>query len=117
MLLMLAAEITIPLGLDLYMPVPQENPLTRAKIEQGRRLFFDRRLSRDGSVSCSSCHDPERAFSDGRPSPSAWSTAKDAAILWPSSTAATAACFSGAGAGPPSQSRSLKPSRPASPPR
>src|SRR5437667_4472069 len=66
MLLMLAAAITIPLGLDLYMPVPQENPLTRAKIEQGRRLFFDRRLSRDGSVSCSSCHDPERAFSDGR---------------------------------------------------
>lgn len=30
------------------------------------RLFFDRRLSRDGSISCSSCHDPERAFSDGR---------------------------------------------------
>ena len=67
MLLLLAAAITIPLGLDLYLPVPEENPLTGAKIEQGRRLFFDRRLSRDGSVSCSSCHDPERAFSDGRP--------------------------------------------------
>ncbi len=51
---------------DLYVPVPEENPLTPENIELGRRLFFDRRLSRDGSVSCSSCHDPERAFSDGR---------------------------------------------------
>src|SRR5882724_11818464 len=66
MLLLLAAAITIPLGLDLYMPVPEENPLTTESVELGRRLFFDRRLSRDGSVSCSSCHDPERAFSDGR---------------------------------------------------
>ena len=60
-----AAE-RIPLGLDLYMPVPEENPLTDEKIELGRRLFFDRRLSRDGSISCVSCHDPDRAFSDGR---------------------------------------------------
>jgi cytochrome c peroxidase len=67
MLLLFAAAITIPLGLDLYVPVPEDNPLTVEKIELGRRLFFDRRLSRDGSVSCSSCHDPERAFSDGRP--------------------------------------------------
>src|SRR4029434_6699475 len=48
------------------MPVPEENPITAEKIDLGRRLFFDRRLSRDGSVNCSSCHDPERAFSDGR---------------------------------------------------
>src|SRR6266542_1251301 len=67
MLLLLAAAVTIPLGLDLYMPVPVDNPLTTETIEQGRRLFSDRRLSRDGSISCSSCHDPERAFSDGRP--------------------------------------------------
>ena len=66
MLLLFAAAIAIPLGLDLYMPVPEENPVTSEKIDLGRRLFFDRRLSRDGSVSCSSCHDPERAFSDGR---------------------------------------------------
>lgn len=66
MLLLLAAAITIPLGLDLYMPVPEENPLTAEKIEVGRQLFFDRRLARDGSVSCSSCHDPKRSFSDGR---------------------------------------------------
>jgi len=65
-ILLLAATITIPLGLDLYLPVPEGNPLTTEKIELGRRLFSDRRLSRDSSVSCSSCHDPERAFSDGR---------------------------------------------------
>src|SRR5688500_10554240 len=66
MMLLLAAAIAIPLGLDLYLPVPEDNPLTVVNIEQGRRLFFDRRLSRDNSISCSSCHDPERAFSDGR---------------------------------------------------
>jgi cytochrome c peroxidase len=66
-MLLLAAILTIPLGLDLYLPFPEANPLTAEKIEQGRRLFFDRRLSRDNSISCSSCHDPERAFSDGRP--------------------------------------------------
>ena len=37
--------IAIPLGLDLYLPVPQDNPLTVAKIELGRRLFFDGGLS------------------------------------------------------------------------
>ncbi|MBL8295429.1 MAG: cytochrome-c peroxidase [Bryobacterales bacterium] len=58
--------ITIPLGLDLYLPVPEANPLTAEKIEQGRRLFFDRRLSHDSSTACSSCHDPDRAFSDVR---------------------------------------------------
>src|SRR6516225_10240144 len=66
MLLFLAAAVTIPLGLDLYLPAPEDNPLTSEKIELGRRLFFDRRLSRDGSVACASCHDPGRAYSDGR---------------------------------------------------
>jgi cytochrome c peroxidase len=64
---MLLAAIAIPLGLDLYLPVPEANPLTPEKITLGRELFFDRRLSRDGSVSCASCHDPERGFTDGRP--------------------------------------------------
>src|SRR6266536_804724 len=65
--LVLHGAMSIPLGLDLYLPVPEDNPLTAEKIELGRRLFFDRRLSRDGSIACSSCHDPDRAFSDGRP--------------------------------------------------
>ena len=66
MLLLLLAALVIPLGLDLYMPVPEENPLTVEKLELGRRLFNDRRLSRDGTIACTSCHEPERAFSDGR---------------------------------------------------
>jgi cytochrome c peroxidase len=54
------------LGLDLYMPVPDTNPLSVEKMELGRRLFYDRRLSRDGSIACASCHDPARAFSVDR---------------------------------------------------
>jgi cytochrome c peroxidase len=55
-----------PLGLDTYLPVPLANPLTREKVALGRKLFFDKRLSRDGTLSCASCHDPKLAFSDGR---------------------------------------------------
>jgi cytochrome c peroxidase len=42
----------------------ESNPLAAAL---GRRLFFDPRFSRDGRVSCASCHDPARQFQDGRP--------------------------------------------------
>jgi cytochrome c peroxidase len=66
---LLVAALAIPLGLDLYMPVPEDNPITPEKIEQGRRLFADTRLSRDGSVACTSCHDPARAFSTPEPIP------------------------------------------------
>jgi len=55
-----------PLGLDLYMPTLDTNRLTPAKIALGRRLFFDKRLSRDGTLACAGCHDPKLAFSDGR---------------------------------------------------
>lgn len=65
--MLLLAAITIPLGLDLYLPAPEDNPLTTEKIALGRQLFFDRRLSRDQSVSCAFCHDPERAFSEPKP--------------------------------------------------
>jgi cytochrome c peroxidase len=60
-------SIIIPLGLDLYLPVPEGNLMTPEKIELGRQLFNDRRLSRDGTIACASCHDPQRAFSDRRP--------------------------------------------------
>jgi len=65
--LLLAVVLTVPLGLDLYMPVPEANLLTSEKIELGRRLFRDRRLSRTRTIACASCHDPSRAFSDQRP--------------------------------------------------
>ena len=66
-MLLLAALLAIPLGLDLYMPVPEDNPITAERVARGRELFFDTRLSRDRTIACASCHDPERAFSDGRP--------------------------------------------------
>jgi cytochrome c peroxidase len=47
--------------------IPPENPQTPEKISLGEKLFFDGRLSAAGTVACSSCHDPARAFSDGRP--------------------------------------------------
>ncbi len=55
---------TIPLGL---VPVqhPQENPPTAAKIALGKQLFFDPRLSNDKTVSCATCHDPAKGFSNG----------------------------------------------------
>jgi len=62
-----AAGPRLPLGLDLYRPTPEDNPLTVEKASLGRRLFFDRRLSRDGSLSCASCHNPRRAFANRRP--------------------------------------------------
>jgi cytochrome c peroxidase len=68
-LLFFAAILAIPLGLDLYMPVPEDNPITAERIERGRELFFDTRLSRDRTIACASCHEPERAFTDGRPVP------------------------------------------------
>lgn len=46
------------------MRIPAENPLTDAKVRLGRFLFFDKRLSRDSSTSCGSCHKPEHAFAD-----------------------------------------------------
>jgi len=47
--------------------IPADNPQTPEKIELGKQLFFDGRLSADGTVACSTCHDPARAFTDGRP--------------------------------------------------
>ncbi|XXF81344.1 di-heme enzyme [Myxococcaceae bacterium GXIMD 01537] len=46
--------------------VPADNPMSEAKVELGRRLFYDVRLSGNGTQSCASCHHQERAFTDGR---------------------------------------------------
>ncbi len=47
-------------------PVPDSNPVTRDKVELGRRLFYDTRLSVNGQGSCASCHQQHLAFTDGR---------------------------------------------------
>ena len=49
------------------VPIPQDNPQTPAKIALGKRLFHDQRLSADGKVSCATCHQAEKAFTDGLP--------------------------------------------------
>ncbi len=47
-------------------PIPRLNAQTPEKIELGKMLFFDRRLSGDGTMSCATCHIPEMGFSDGQ---------------------------------------------------
>jgi cytochrome c peroxidase len=44
--------------------IPADNPQTPEKIALGQKLFFERRLSADGTISCSTCHDPKLAFTD-----------------------------------------------------
>jgi cytochrome c peroxidase len=58
-------EIKAPLGLP-PVPVPANNPETAESVDLGRRLFYEKKLSADGSLSCASCHNPLIAFSDGR---------------------------------------------------
>jgi len=48
-------------------PSPPENPTTPEKVELGKKLFFDRRLSGDGTMSCAACHDPGSGFADALP--------------------------------------------------
>jgi cytochrome c peroxidase len=53
-----------PFGLK-PVPIPADNPLTAEKIELGKQLFFDPRLSADNTISCASCHDPQHGWSNG----------------------------------------------------
>jgi len=61
-------KLKLPLGLQEEAAyIPPDNPLTIEKIELGRQLYFDGRLSADGTVSCATCHASDKGFSDGRP--------------------------------------------------
>ncbi len=53
---------SIPLGLPTPLPVPDNNRLTPEKVALGRRLFFDRRLSPNDTMSCAMCHIPTQGF-------------------------------------------------------
>src|SRR3974390_442489 len=46
--------------------VPADNPMTAAKVELGRHLFYDTRISVNGKTSCATCHKQELAFTDGK---------------------------------------------------
>jgi cytochrome c peroxidase len=58
--------VRVPPGLPTPW-VPPSNPLTKEKVELGRRLYFETALSNDGTRSCAHCHDPRKGFGDGRP--------------------------------------------------
>lgn len=82
-------------ALPALPPIPADNPMTAAKIELGKQLFFDPRLSIDGTVSCNSCHSVMSGGTDnrsvsvgvgglkgGRSSPTVWNAAYLTAQFW-----------------------------------
>jgi cytochrome c peroxidase len=77
------------------IPVPASNPITPEKVALGARLFDEKRLSGDGTIACSTCHQPELSFSDGiarrkgldgsllpRRTPSLWNAAWGLTQFW-----------------------------------
>jgi cytochrome c peroxidase len=65
-----AAEYKLPQIQGLEDPntfVPADNPMTAKKVELGRLLFFDKRLSKNDTIACASCHLPAKGFTDGMP--------------------------------------------------
>jgi cytochrome c peroxidase len=87
-------EIKAPLGLPA-VPLPADNPPTAETIALGRKLYYDAKLSVDGTVSCAFCHDPNKGFSDGQPTslgvkgqrggrnaPTVWNSAYSTVQFW-----------------------------------
>lgn len=61
-------EVKVPVGLQpltLNVNVPISNPLTKGKVELGKQLYFEPRISLDGTVSCATCHNPAKGWADG----------------------------------------------------
>jgi cytochrome c peroxidase len=63
-----AWSMTLPLGLKADRAyIPDDNPINAAKIELGRALYFDKRLSADGTIACATCHIPAKGGTDNAP--------------------------------------------------
>lgn len=62
-----AAKEPLFVPLPQTVPAPKDNPTTPEKVALGKQLFFDPRLSGDNTMSCATCHPPEKAFGDGLP--------------------------------------------------
>jgi cytochrome c peroxidase len=58
--------LKVPTDIGEDMLVPPDNPITPEKIELGKKLFFDKRLSKDGKMSCETCHLPEKGWTDAK---------------------------------------------------
>jgi cytochrome c peroxidase len=63
---LVADVVVIPVGLP-PLDIPEDNPMTAEKIELGKMLYFDKRLSKDGNISCATCHDPAKGWTDQSP--------------------------------------------------
>lgn len=61
-----AFAVVIPVGLPA-LTIPENNPMTAEKVELGKMLYFDKRLSKDGTVACATCHDPKTAWAEPHP--------------------------------------------------
>lgn len=59
-----AAFVMVPRGLSPDLNIPADNPLTPEKVELGKMLYFDKRLSADNTVSCATCHNPQKGWTD-----------------------------------------------------
>ena len=59
-------KIKVPLGLTQAPVVPAENPMTVEKWVLGKKLYYDKILSTNGSVACATCHAPDKGFADAR---------------------------------------------------
>jgi len=57
--------LKVPTGIE-DMLVPPDNPITPEKVELGKMLFFDKRLAKDGKMSCETCHLPEKGWTDAK---------------------------------------------------
>jgi cytochrome c peroxidase len=91
-------NVTVPVGLQPLTPkiyVPVSNPITKGKYELGRQLYFDPRVSLDGTVACATCHNPAKGWTDGmavsigisgqtggRSAPSVLNTAYGKTMFW-----------------------------------
>jgi cytochrome c peroxidase len=65
--LSVAQPVTLAVPAGVLPPeIPADNPPTAAKVELGQRLYFDPRLSSDGTVACATCHDPKSGFAEPR---------------------------------------------------
>ena len=65
-----AVKLRLPLGLEKQaLIIPNDNPMTPEKIALGKQLYFDKRWSKGETVSCSSCHNPGKGWSDDRQFP------------------------------------------------
>jgi cytochrome c peroxidase len=61
------AGVSTEIGPLPPLPIPEDNPMTSEKVELGKRLFFDPRLSGDGSLACASCHLPDQGWTTKTP--------------------------------------------------